>query len=791
MASSSGPTALPPAGGTYTLQAPVGLEDEAGGFKLTNLAKVLRRRRRVFLLTLTAVTLVAGLRAAHERINHPVYQGGFRMLISDPVNDAGRGEGDNQGDIASVARNVSRVDVPTLIEVLKSGSVLEPVYQQLSKEKSPSELPQLSVSVPIADKYTAAGVLSVQANGNDPAVVQRFLQLTEKAYLAWSLDQRRAKLTEGVKFLDEQEPLLRTKSNAIQADLERFRTTHNLLQPLEEATSLSGDIQEQRKTLLKQQAERNRLISLRNDVAQGKLTTKSFSSDSTDSAGESSSGTSVALGVPNEAQLEELGRLEQEIAKAQATYQPGTPLLTNLLAARDKLRPQLQRKELDAIDAALQQYEGSIASTRRQIDQLEGRFKTQPALLRQYEDLQRKLEIAEGNLANYLKTRDQFQLEIAQNNVPWKVIGPAAVNPNPVAPNLGLGLLQGLLLGLVAGTGAALLRDRLDHVFHSPGAVRDELKEPLLGHIPHISFFEGVRRDKRFLLKELDQNQSGLGGYQRFYYQEAFRNLYTSIRFLSSEKPIRSIAMTSSVPSEGKSLAIVLLAKTLSELGKRVLLIDTDLRMPQIHQRLGIDNLEGLTNLLTEEGRSWRQLVRSVEGYENWDVITAGRRAPDPPRLLSSARMGGLVQEIAETGGYDLILYDTPPALGLADAALVAEQLDGILLLVSLNKVDRGLPAEAIKRIEAAGAPLLGLVTNARTPMQEGEHVYGYGKSTYGYGSYRSGEPGMDPSTAYQYYRNGAETPDIDPDQKGLARLVPNRSNIKRWGRGLKKWTEG
>ena len=121
--------------------------------------------------------------------------------------------------------------------------------------------------------------------------------------------------------------------------------------------------------------------------------------------------------------------------------------------------------------------------------------------------------------------------------MPWKVISPAAVNPNPVEPRLGRGLLQGLLLGVVAGAGVALVRDRLDHVFHTPGEVREELKEPLLGHIPYISFFEGVRRDKRFLLKDLDTQQSGVAGYQRFHYQEAFRNLYTSLRFLNSDRP--------------------------------------------------------------------------------------------------------------------------------------------------------------------------------------------------------------------------------------------------------------
>lgn len=259
------------------------------------------------------------------------------------------------------------------------------------------------------------------------------------------------------------------------------------------------------------------------------------------------------------------------------------------------------------------------------------------------------------------------------------------------------------MLGLLGGVAVAFLRERLDHVFHSPMEVREELNMPLLGHMPYVAFFDGVRREKRFLISELDQQNSGDAGYQRFFYQESLRNLYTSLRFLSTDKPLRSVAITSTMPAEGKSLLNVLLAKTLCELGQRVLLVDGDLRKPQIHHRLGLDNLRGLSNLLTEEAADWREVVQAVPNYPGWSVLTAGLLPPDPPRLLGSERMDQIVRTLADSGEFDLILYDTPPALGLADAALIAQHLDGIILLVSLNRVDRGLPAQALERIREAG----------------------------------------------------------------------------------------
>ncbi|WP_158218468.1 polysaccharide biosynthesis tyrosine autokinase [Synechococcus sp. 1G10] len=784
---------MKPAPTAATIQAlPQEADSGGGGLNLQSFVKVLRRRRRLFLITVAGVTLASALVTVHRRITAPVFLGGFTLLLSDPVNEARETGGEG---IGSVAQNLSRVDVPTLINVLQSPAVLEPVYLEIAKRYPDSPPPSINVSLLSTgsgqQNILASGVLRVEGKGKDADVVRSALQLTEKAYLDWALTRRREKFTEGIRFLDEQSPVLRAKNNELQAELERFRTTHNVVEPVGEASGLSTEAGSLRNKLLAQEAEQKRLLRVRADVASGRLTTTGFSSGSADSGSEGSS-TSVTVGVPNQSKLEELSRLEAQISEAQSTYKPGTPILENLIAARDRLRPELQRKELETIDAALQQYGETIASTRQQINQLDRRFKLQPALLREYEDLQRRLQVSQENLDSYLKSREDFQLEIAQNNAPWRVIAPSTVNSVPVEPTISQGLLQGLLLGLVAGTGVAYLRDRLDHVFHSPSEVRDELKQPLLGHVPFIPLFESVQQQKRFMLSELDSSEVGAAGYQRFYYQEAIRNLYTSLRFLSTDKPVRSVAVTSSVPSEGKSLMLVLLAKTLSELGKRVLVVDMDLRLRQMHNRLGLNNLEGVSNLLTDNSRHWQELVQDVPNYPNWQVLTAGRRPPDPARLLSSERMATLTKELVEQGNYDLVLYDTPPVLGLADATLVAEHLDGILLVVSLNKVGRNLPAEAIRRIQVAGAPLLGVVTNARvakTTAASATEGYGYGSNYGGRYATNSLDAALDPGTAISYYHNGGES--NVQKQSGLAKVVPSRSNLKRWRQGLKRWIDG
>ena len=808
---------LPP-GAIVQSQGVAGSQPPSGGINVVEIWVAIRRRRKLALLVAASVAGLAFATTLVQRAFWPVYEGSFELLVTDPISTntngsgggGGGGGGGGSGVIENLARNRTTIDYPTLIGTLRSPMVLDPLRSKLGAAGGLVYGVQITQATGTSAR-SPQGVLVVSLMGQRPSEIRTALAALSAAYLNFALQQRQQQLNEGLSFLDEQEPLMQSTVNKLQGKLADFRGRYNLIAPEAEAVSLKAEAAGMEMQQRELEAERSRLEKLRLGVVAGKLTSSSFSTGG-GSAGGGSAGSGSAGGggdggvtvtQANSDLLSQLQSVEQQLSQARSTYRSDTPRVQSLSALSTRLAGQLRSNQLEALDTALQLNANRLATLRGQRNLVERQFLKQPPLIKEYEQIQQQLVLAQQNLANFLSTRTNFRLEQAQNTAPWAMLSPPRVQASPVEPKLRDGLLRALLFGAAAGVGAALLRDRLDHGFRSPGEARDELGEPLLGHIPHVSFFKGVRENSRFLLQELDIGPTtseassvpgqagGVTGYQRFFYQEAFRNLFTSLRFLNTDRNLRTIALTSSLPAEGKSLVNVLLAKTLSEMGQRVLLIDADLRKPQIHFRLGLNNLVGLSNLLTED-LTWQEVAIPVEGHDNWMVIPAGRRPPDPTRLLSSERMRHLVEQLGDSGQFDLILFDTPPVLGLADAALVAEQADGVILLVSLDRVDRDLPREAISRMRSSGAPLLGLVTNSikaenRFSGASGNGRYGYGSygygrygSRYGYGSYGS----YDYRIPYGHYTDAqlpaAESP-TKPKRQPLAGLRAKGRSLMHW----------
>ena len=801
-----------PSGAILQSQGMAATQPASGGINIVEIWVAIRRRRKLALLVGASVAALAFATTLWQRAFSPVYQGSFELLITDPISTNTGGSGGGGGDggsgggvIENLARNRTSIDYPTLIGTLRSPMVLDPLRSKLGA--AGGLVYGVNITQAAGPRAGAPqGVLVVSLMGQRPSEIRTALAALSSAYLNFALQQRQQQLNEGLNFLNEQEPLMQSTVNLLQGKLADFRGRHNLIAPEAEAAALKGEAAGMEMQQRQLEAERSRLEKLRLGVASGKLTSSSFSTGSGSAGGGTAEGGGdggVTVTQSNSDLLSQLQSVEQQLSEARSTYRSDTPRVQSLSALSTRLAGQLRSNQLEALDTALQLNANRLATLRGQRNLVDRQFLKQPTLIKEYEQIQQKLKLAQENLSNFLTTRTNFRLERAQNSAPWALISPPRVQGFPVEPRLRDGLLRALLFGAAAGAGAALLRDRLDHGFRSPGEARDELREPLLGHIPHVSFFKGVRENSRFLLQELDtgptisETSSGPGqaggvtGYQRFFYQEAFRNLFTSLRFLNTDRNLRTIALTSSLPAEGKSLVNVLLAKTLSEMGQRVLLIDADLRKPQIHFRLGLNNLVGLSNLLTED-LTWQEVAIPVEGHDNWMVIPAGRRPPDPTRLLSSERMRHLVEQLGDSGQFDLILFDTPPVLGLADAALVAEQADGVILLVSLDRVDRDLPREAISRMRSSGAPLLGIVTNSikaenRFSGASGNGRYGYGSygygrygKRYGYGSYGS----YDYRIPYGHYTDAqlpaAESP-TKPKRQPLAGLRAKGRSLMHW----------
>ncbi len=778
------------------------------GFKWREVIRALSRRRKLIVITAVVITAAMSVQLLKERIFNPVYQGSFRLLIKDPINNNASAQGPQEGNtnFQSLALNSINNDLPTLIAVMRSHLVLGPVEKKTGINNLAS---RISITPEGGGPgNVGAGILKVSLKGKDPAEDKILLVELANTYLKTAQRQRQQRLRDGLAFLNQQAPALEQKADEVLNELEAFRMQNRLIDAGEEAATSESNLASQEQILVGLKNTRRNLQQVRRQVASGTLSSSGFqgsissgqnsgaASGSGGSAGSSLNGSITITGI-DPSLVEQLTSVEEALAAARSTYQSNSSVVTSLEQKKAKLEPLILASQLQAIDTALQVNADQISATELELNRLNQQFLSQPALIKAYEKLMGRREIMQGNLAALTSAQESFRLELAQNSVPWRLLSPPLMNPNPIEPVMARGFLKALFIGLASGIGVALLRDRFDHVFHNPDEVKEDLGLPLLGHIPHVEFFQGVREDKRFLLSELDspsnskENEekadSKHNNYQRFFYQEAFRNLFTSIRFLNSDQPLKTVALTSSLPAEGKSLVNVLLAKTLSEMGQRVLLIDADLRKPQMHTCMGLNNLTGLSNLLTESDQSWNNALQNVPGYDNWKVLTAGRRPPDPTRLLSSKRMHSLVEDLTNSGEFDLILFDTPPVLGLADSALVAEHCDGLMLLVSLECVDRGLPKEAVERILASGAPLLGLVTNEIKFTQQSLSSHGYGQ--YGFGKYKYGYGygAYDSSWTYAHYANSDDEGKEDQasvkakNKTWRQKLTSKRRNFMRW----------
>ncbi|PFG15101.1 capsular exopolysaccharide synthesis family protein [Bacillus sp. es.036] len=202
---------------------------------------------------------------------------------------------------------------------------------------------------------------------------------------------------------------------------------------------------------------------------------------------------------------------------------------------------------------------------------------------------------------------------------------------------------------------------------------------------------------------------------------EQYRTIRTNIQFASVEEDMRTIMVTSSGPMEGKSTTIANLGVVLAQQGKKVLIADTDLRKPTVHYTFRVMNTRGLTNVLTRQAELTE--VTTATEVPNLDVLTSGPVPPNPSELLGSKAMDALIEEALTY--YDIILFDCPPILAVADAQILANKVQGTVLVISSGTTEREAVVKAKERLDSAKGKLLGVVLN-RKKMKDGSYYYYY-----------------------------------------------------------------
>ncbi|MGL6227912.1 MAG: CpsD/CapB family tyrosine-protein kinase [Culicoidibacterales bacterium] len=205
---------------------------------------------------------------------------------------------------------------------------------------------------------------------------------------------------------------------------------------------------------------------------------------------------------------------------------------------------------------------------------------------------------------------------------------------------------------------------------------------------------------------------------------EAYRALRTNIQFSNFDQEMQVITVTSSTPGEGKSTTMSNLAATFAQAGKRTIIIDADMRKPTIHKQFDLAKMRGLSSVLVGVEK-FETCIQKNKDQENLDILVCGPIPPNPAEMLGSQKMADFIAQLRTQ--YDVILIDAPPVLAVADAQILAQIADGVILVAAYNQVQKDQLAEAKKRLDKVNAHILGVVMNkVDMKNQNGDYYYYY-----------------------------------------------------------------
>jgi capsular exopolysaccharide synthesis family protein len=545
-------------------------------------------------------------------------------------------------------------------------------------------------------------LVRVHFDSPDPVFSQRAANSLAAAFIASNLERRFDSSAYAKTYLEDRLEELKLKLEESERQLVAFAQQEQIVGTGEN----SGNLSEQN------------LGSINSALSQ--VRTERIRAESRWRQAQASSGM-VLLGEVGENSIikslqEQRSRLMAEYQDKLRLYKPAYPLMVQLKGQIDELDKQVS-SEVANIKAAIQAeflatqeqerlLEEQMSLLRTDVLDLQGRsiqyniFKREVDTNRQLYDglLQRYKEIgvAAGVTNNNISVVDR-----AQPGVKYK--------PS-LARNLALGLAAGLMLGVLLALGFEYLDDTLK----APEDIEKQLGLSVLGVIPKL-------KAPMTPVQALQDPRSA--------FAESYRSVRTALQFATDTGVPRCLLVTSATPAEGKSTTALTLAKNFAQLGKRVLIIDADLRNPSLHRSLGKENTSGLSNYLA--GASKATEVIQPTDTPHLMFMPTGPLPPNPAELLMGPKMLSLISIAAEK--FDQVIIDGPPVMGLADAPILANMATGTLLVVEAGETRIAVARNALKRLVAARAHVVGALLTKFSSKHAG---YGYGYGSYNYYSY-------------------------------------------------------
>jgi polysaccharide biosynthesis transport protein len=549
-----------------------------------------------------------------------------------------------------------------------------------------------------------ARLVRIHAEGSDPNLASRIANSWAQTYISTNLERRFEASSYAKTFLEQQ--LAKTKEKLEQSELQLNQyTRQKQIVAIDDKTNLvAQNLQEFTAALAKAEQERIRAEATYEEIKRNLANSKELLDNR-------------SLSTFRESKA----KLEAEYQDQLKIYKPGFPKMQQLQSQIDELERKIQI-EVTTVKASV---EGSAKAiydaARTQENQLRARADAAKRNVLELQDqgiryniLKREVDTNREIYNGLLQRLKEVGVAggVGTNNI--SVVDKADVPLFPYKPDVGRNAFIGLMLGLMVGLAIAFLLEYLDDSIKFPDEVERFTGLALLGVIPKVNTSrmsprEQLARDPRSPLSE------------------SYRSLRTALQFSTSKGAPRTLVVTSCTKAEGKSTTAFSTAIALSQLGKRVLLVDADMRNPTVHKMFEGDHHSGLSNLLSSDVDPIA--VTRTTAFANLFYISAGPLPPNPAELLSGRQLQRLLSPEFTT--FDHIVIDAPPVMGIADAIILCKQVEATLFVIESSSTRKTSIRNALKRLHQAGAHPLGAVL---TKLPSSASLYGYDATYYYYG---------------------------------------------------------
>jgi capsular exopolysaccharide synthesis family protein len=643
------------------------------------------------------------------------------------------------------ALNSKDTPLDTEAEVLKSSPIVNQIIADLKLKNAKGEpltydsfLKKLKVGT-----VRGTDVLGIVYESTDREEAVNVVNKLIEIYIKTNILSNRAEAAAAGRFINDQLPKVEETVHQADAELRIFKQRNNIANLEEETKAAVAAIDTLDKQIATNQAEIEKFTGRATELQ------KKMGMTSEEALARNSLNQSVAV----QQVFEKLKQVEDQLAIERTRFWEEHPTIISLKSKQAALKSILEERTKQVIGDQTQisyqslqkgdrQQGGKLQETLTEslvsseaerkalINQLSSLIRSRyaykerlnllPQLEQTQRELQRKLDIAQSNYELLLKNRGQVQLAENQNVGNAQIVSPAVAPKSAASSSKKVILIAGIVVGSLLYVVTTFIVELTDPSIKTTKELRNIFRYTLLGMIPASK--KKVKLGGQKTVQAVPERQ--VRDLPTSIISEAYRMLQANLKFLSPDRQLKVIVVTSSVPKEGKSTVSTNVAVALAQLGSRVLLIDADLHHPQQHHIWDLTNEVGLSEVIVGQA-DLKKAVKEV--IPNLDVLPAGVIPPNSLALLGSKRMNSLIEDFSKT--YDLVIVDTSPLLLVADALTLSKMSDGILLVARPGVTDSASAKAAKEALDQSSQNVLGLVINGVIVENEPESYFHHAKA--------------------------------------------------------------